>query len=231
MPPTKAYLAILEPMPGGAELDRLTFTYNPKDLSYTKSASWARHDARSAQEAAPPEFTGAQPIKLDVEILLDYYEYGEDISSKIELLTSCCCPLPSTLASNKPSAPWVLFAWGSQTPLTGLVDSVAVKCSLFDSEGNPLRATCTVSIEEIGAQYARQNPTSGSRSEIGSHLVVEGDTLASIAYRHLGSPTAWRVLAEVNGIDDPLSIPVGTRLLIPDSQTSPLPNRGPSLSP
>ena len=42
-----------------------------------------------------------------------------------------------------------------------------------------------------------------------------GDTLHSVAYAEYGNPGFWRVLAEANGVDDPLRIAPGTALLIP----------------
>ena len=45
--------------------------------------------------------------------------------------------------------------------------------------------------------------------------MVEGDSLASVAFHEYGNPTMWRALAEANGIDDPLRVRPGTRLLVP----------------
>jgi len=60
-----------------------------------------------------------------------------------------------------------------------------------------------------------QNPTSGGPAGRRSHLVVQGDSLASIAQRELGDPNLWRVLAEMNDIDDPLIVVPGTSILVP----------------
>jgi nucleoid-associated protein YgaU len=49
-----------------------------------------------------------------------------------------------------------------------------------------------------------------------SHMVVEGDTLASVAYKQYGNAGWWRPLANANGIDDPLKVGAGTRLMVPD---------------
>ena len=48
--------------------------------------------------------------------------------------------------------------------------------------------------------------------------MVAGDSLASIAYREYGAPAYWRALAEANGIDDPLRLRPGTRLLVPPAE-------------
>jgi nucleoid-associated protein YgaU len=48
-------------------------------------------------------------------------------------------------------------------------------------------------------------------------VVGAGDTLHSIAWDEYGNASWWRALAEFNGIDDPLRVNPGVRLLIPTS--------------
>lgn len=222
MAPEKAYLKIIKPKSaggapgGGTEIGRVTFRYNPKEFSYKKTASWDRKPAKGATSSAPPEFKGADPIGLTVEVFLDAYETGKDITRDIDLLTSCCVPLPETISSKKPSPPWVLFGWGARVHITAYVESVDVKCTMFKPDGTPLRATCTVAMKEIPPELAKQNPTSGGVATLRSHLVVEGDSLPLIAYQEYGDAGAWRVLADANGIDDPMRIRSGSRVLVPD---------------
>jgi nucleoid-associated protein YgaU len=216
----KAYISLIRPAAAGggsgAEIGRVTFAYNPKEFSYTKSASWGREEARGAKEAPPVEFKGTQPTALTVEVFLDGYESGSDVSKDIDTLTKCCVPLPDTISSNMPTPPWVIFGWGHKVHITAYVKSVAVKCTMFDQSGAPLRAVCTVTMEEIPQDTPGQNPSSRSLHALRSHLVVAGDTLPSIAYRHYGKADWWRLLADENGLDDPMRLSVGSRLLIPE---------------
>jgi nucleoid-associated protein YgaU len=46
-------------------------------------------------------------------------------------------------------------------------------------------------------------------------VVVAGDTLPSVAFHAYGDPNLWRAVAEANGIDDPMRLRAGTRLLLP----------------
>lgn len=219
--PTKAYLTLIPPnSAGGSELGRVTFPYNPKEISYTKSADWERKAAKGAKKAAMPEFKGAKPTALTVEVFLDGYEDQKDISEDIAILCSCCQPLNDSISSKKPSPPWVVLGWGAQTILTAIVKSVAVKCTMFSSDGKPLRATCTVSLEEVAPDSAPQNPTSGALRTLRTHLMVEGDTLPSVAYKEYGQAGWWRPIAEANDIDDPMRVPAGTRVLVPDVDES-----------
>jgi nucleoid-associated protein YgaU len=45
--------------------------------------------------------------------------------------------------------------------------------------------------------------------------VGRGDTLQSIAFKEYDDAGEWRRIAEANGIDDPLELAPGKRLLIP----------------
>jgi hypothetical protein len=212
----RAYISVIQPKPGGSEISRVKFMYNPKEFSYTKTASWERKPAKGAKKAPPLEFKGVQPSSLTVEVFLDGYETGTDISRDIKTLTTCCQPLASTIQPGKPSPPWVIFGWGSTVHLTAYVKSVAVKCTMFDREGVPLRALCTVTMEEVAPDAAPQNPTSGAITSTRSYQMVAGDSLASVAYREYGEAGRWRALAEANNVDDPMRLPPGTRLLVPE---------------
>jgi Contractile injection system tube protein len=215
--PTKAYISLIPPnSAGGPELARVTFNYNPKELSFNKAAQWQRKPAKGATKAATPEFQGPSPMTLSVELFLDGYEAGQDISDDIDTLYSCCGPMDNSIQAKKPSPPWVVFGWGNNTQLTAIVKSVAVKLTMFGADGTPLRATCTVSMEEVVPDSFAQNPTSGSPNTVRSHLLIEGDSLPSVAYKEYGNAGWWRPLAEANGIDDPLTLTPGIRLLVPD---------------
>lgn len=215
--PTKAYISLVPPnSAGGAELGRVTFSYNPKELSFNKAAQWQRKPAKGATKASKPEFQGPSPMTLSVELFLDGYEAGHDISPDIETLYSCCQPMDNSIQAKKPSPPWVVFGWGNNMQLTAIVKSVAVKLTMFGSDGTPLRATCTVAMEEAVPDSFSQNPTSGSPNSMRSHLLIEGDSLPSVAYKEYGNAGWWRPIAEVNGIDDPFKLVVGSRLLVPD---------------
>ncbi len=51
-----------------------------------------------------------------------------------------------------------------------------------------------------------------------TYTVAEGDTLGDISMRLLGTSKRWREIVELNNIEDPDVVPVGTRLKIPASR-------------
>jgi hypothetical protein len=213
--PAKAFLKLIQPKIGGSEIAKITFTFNPKEYTISKGATWNRSEQRGAKSSVPPDFGGALPSSTTVEIFLDGFESGSDISSDIQLLFSCVCPVTTTIDNNVPSAPWVVFGWG-QMSFTAVVTQVSVRYSMFNPSGQPVRATASVTLEEVPTDTpARQNPTSGSDRVHRSHVVIEGDSLASIAYHYYQDASLWRAIADSNQIDDPMLLAPGRRLLIP----------------
>lgn len=210
---TKARLVISEPKTsGGKEIATIEFPFNPKDFSLTRKANWTSDPAKKAE--SPPEYLGAQPTEISVEMFLDESEQDNgDISKTVAKLLKCLDPHTGT--GDSPSAPHVTFFWGSAIRFHGIVTSVAVNYALFRGTGTPIRGKATVTIKEMGQPAAAQNPTSGSPAGYRTHLMRAGDTLASVAYAEYGNAARWRLLAEANGIDDPSRIPAGQSLLVP----------------
>jgi hypothetical protein len=212
---TKAYLAAK----GGS--DRLDFMFNPKELSITKSSSWKDAQSRGAKKAPKKEFVGTNARTLSMELLFDGWASGKgDVSSKLKQLFDWTCPTQESMSANKPQPSVVVLHWGSQAWFEGYVKQVNATYTLFDDQGTPLRATAKVSLEELPADAASQNPTSGSLPGHRTYRAVSGDSLHSIAYQEYRRPGYWRALAEANGIDDPLRLEPGMTLLIPPQNSA-----------
>lgn len=218
-----AFLEILTPPPSGTTDapasptgERIEFQFNPKELTLTKAAKWKREAAKGAKKSGPPEFLGAEPAKLSLEMFLDATRKMDDsVVKQVEKLFNCCVPTETTRQQQKASPSWVRFHWGSVTGFPAHITKVTAKYTLFTPGGLPVRAVCTVELEEMGGETSGQNPTSGALAARSVRTVVLGDSLPSVAYREYGDPTLWRALAEANDIDDPMRLPVGATLLVP----------------
>jgi len=212
----KAYLTITTPSGTSTQFG---FKYNPNEYTYAKSASWRRTPAAGAAQAGVPEFIGSDPRSMVVEIFLDETDSASaSVSADLETLFSCMAPTAESVSSGKPSPPSVVFGWGSTVSFKAFVRHIEAQVTLFRADGTPSRATCTVTLEEIPTNTPRQNPTSGALATFRTHLVVAGDTMASIAYRAYGRPDQWRAIADANGIDDPTRVLPGTTLLVPPKE-------------
>ncbi|GAA3058453.1 LysM peptidoglycan-binding domain-containing protein [Actinokineospora globicatena] len=200
----------------GAFMYDIPFQFNPKELSLSKNAKWKRDEQRNAKKSGPPEFKGADPVKLALEMFLDATDTMDDkVVKTVEKVFTCCVATEESRQSGKGSPPWVVFKWGGMTGFPAYVASVTAKYTLFTPAGVPVRAVCTVNLEEISGEQGGQNPTSGTRAVRSTHTLVAGDTLQSVAFTAYGDPRFWRDIAELNDIDDPMVLRPGTRLRVP----------------
>ena len=211
----KAYFELFEISSGGGGGKKISFQFNPKELTVAKKAKWESKPTKGNKKAPPPEYVGPEAGSMSLEMFLDAYDNeGCDVPARVQDLLEACTPTQTSEASKTPKPPGVIFAWG-KVYFRGYIESVSAKYTRFTPEGKPIRATVTVSLKELPKDNPKQNPTSGSLAALGARQVVAGDTLAGIAYREYGDPNLWRAIADVNGIDDPMLLPPGTRLLIP----------------
>jgi nucleoid-associated protein YgaU len=200
----------------GELMYEIGFQFNPKELSLTKNAKWSRVPQRNAKKSSPPEFAGSDPCKLSLEMFLDATDTMDDkVVKKVEQLFTCCVATEDSRQHGKGSPPWVVFTWGGMTGFPAYVATVTAKYTLFTPGGVPVRAVCTVNLEEISGEQGGQNPTSGALAARDEHLLVAGDSLPSIAFRAYGNAELWREIAAANDLDDPMRLRPGRRLLIP----------------
>lgn len=207
-----------DPKPG-PKRGRIAFQFNPKDLTLSKSAKWGRGNQKASKSSDLPHYQGPEPSKLSLEMFLDASDTHDDsVVKTVEQLFACCVPTAESHRQKLGCAPWVVFHWGSVSSFTAYIKSVSVKYTLFTPGGMPIRGTATVSLEEIAAEPAGQNPTSGALAAHRVHTVVAGDSLPSIAWQEYGDPTIWRVVAAANDVDDPLRLRAGTALVLPAAE-------------
>ncbi|HEY5115714.1 MAG TPA: peptidase M23, partial [Nakamurella sp.] len=196
----------------------IDFQFNPKEVTIAKTVKWDSKPSTGAKKAGPPEFKGPEPGKLTLEMFFDATaKHDGSVVEAVDKLFSCCIATDKTHANDKPMPPLVVFKWGAITSFPAYVTSVSAKYTLFSAGGVPIRAVCTVSLQEMPGEKGKQNPTSGALATRAIHRVVIGETLASVAYAEYGDPTLWRQLANFNRIDDPMRIPLGSLLMLPSA--------------
>ena len=204
--------AFLQPSSGPA----LTFTFNPADLTLTKTATWTTKPARNAKAAPTSEFTGTSPQSLKLQITLDSrVEPSPSITDRVKQLFDWTRPDPSAADKKKPQPALLVLHWGTQEYFQCFLASVSAKYTLFDPTGVPLKAVVDLTLTETPLSVAAQNPTSGGLVGRRSRTVTAGESLHSIAYDEYGRAGHWRALATVNGVDDPLRLRPGTVLFVP----------------
>lgn len=200
----------------------ITFNYNPDKYNDSVEAKW-RMTRNPANNGTVPQFQGTVTPTLKVDILLDAFAMPTPLlmpSEVIESLKMLVLPTYDSMVAGQPAAPKVTFGWGANVILAeAFVSKVEISYQRF-LLGIPVRATASVTLQEfpLPAPLGGTNPTSGGLATRRTHTVVDGDTLASISYREYKDAGRWRVLAEANGIDDPMRVKVGSVIVVPDRQ-------------
>lgn len=215
--PEKAYLV------SRADGQRLTCKFNPKEIKVSKSAQWKRTPSRGAEQAPEPEFVGTNPRILKMELLFEGWSTGTgDVSADVDTLFTWTNPTAASITANQPQPPLIVLHWGQKSYFEVYVKKVDATFTLFDAQGAPIRAVVSCQFEETPTSAEGQNPTSGGRAGNRTHVVVQGESLQSIAYEEYRSAGQWRAIALANGIDDPFRLLPGTSLLVPPATDAPL---------
>jgi nucleoid-associated protein YgaU len=206
-----AYITILPP---GAGVVR--FPYNPESITIQKSASW-QSTPQAAEVSGTPQFQGSMPQSMSINILLDTFAIPPNPPQvAIDILQQALVPNPANTVAGDAKPPTVMFGWGTNIVMEeAYIKSMSITYKRF-LLGQAIRAEVAVNLEEVPLSLPGTNPTSGAVASRRTHTVIEGDSLASIAFAEYNSPNRWRAIAEVNGIDDPMRVPPGTELLLPD---------------
>lgn len=208
-----AYIQCIElPMPP------IVFQYNPDSFTLTTKGGWT-YSTQPATQGCPPMWKGVTVPETTVKILLDAFAVPPvPPQATIQQLKLLTLPTPESMAAGMPSPTTVIFGWGPNVIMAqAIITSVAVAYERF-LLGVPVRATATVTLKAVPlpAPLGPTNPSSGGLTALRTHTVVEGDTLASIAFKEYQDPNKWRALAEANKIDDPMRLKEGTVLIVPE---------------
>jgi hypothetical protein len=184
--------------------------FNPKEYTITKSTPWKHHDVQG-YDAPTLEFTSGEPYRCQMELFFDRYEEQasvKEITDNIEKLSLVHPDL------HRPAV--ALLTWGKELSFKCILESFSTKYTLFSEEGVAYRAIMSTVWKEFSpAEEQLKGAPRHSADHTKRRVVKQGDTLSWIAGKEYDDPSRWRMIADANGIDDPLHLTPGTELLIP----------------
>lgn len=196
--------------------------FNPARFTFSMSNRWQTEPVPGSN-APSMRYAGGESGKFDVSLVFDTTATGSSVTAhtnKLLKLMDVDTSLTDYDAQrNSGRPPWVTFHWGTDLhTFKAIVTNLSVSLTYFSNEGLPLRAAVEASFAqyEPDANWARQNPTSGTPTPHRTHIVTPGETLDRISALYYGDSTRWRTIAGANGISDPLGVTPGTVLAIPD---------------
>ena len=169
--------------------------FNPSTLDYTVTINAQGEGGQTNQVASTAS------AKLNMELLFDTTDSGEDVRTKTNKVELMLKSGPSTGATGAPptAAPTVTFEWGAFS-FSGIVDSFKQTMDFFAPNGLPLRASVTLSISAATYNFDQKGGDAGNNLNVDQPFVLpDGDpsALATAA----GDPTAARGIASANGLE------------------------------
>ncbi len=209
------------------------FDHNPETMKVNrKQAGGARTPGSSSANIGPTPtgsagtigalFHGTDPMTINIQ---KARLIGPECKPMCDTLMSWLSPASGLLgavaaALGLPAAapPDLIVQWGPPSAgfmITAVMTQVDVTYERIAPSGIPVHASVNMILKEIPSPLSLTNPTSGGRPGRNRHVVSSDESLTSIATAAFGTPSAWRAVAEVNGIDDPTSIEPGDVVYLP----------------
>jgi len=222
MPMPEGYVKAKLAIEGG---DTIQVLFNPTEYTITKGNNWT-FDPIKGTSLPTGKFGGGKPREMQVNLLLDQSlpNDGKSVKDITDSLFKMMEVKGGTGAGAGDAVPpLVTFQWGEMIPFKAAVTSLTVAFQLFKPNGSPIRADVKLAMTQADAATSasakskgkKQNPTTRSAGGLGVHVVKDGDSLQSIAYSNYGDPNRWRLIAESNGIENPLHLRRGRTLNLP----------------
>ena len=196
------------------EVDKLEFPINPAEITISDKSEGNRSGTTGPGEGGK-QGEQKRPREIKFSVVFDTYETREDVRKKyIQKLQKF-----SRIEDELHVPPTLIFTWGQLTADTEAqfpcdLEEFDVTYTMFLPDGTPVRCKVNIVLRDVTPpdQQAEDN---ASPDHAKLHTVRRGDTLESIAYREYDRASEWRRIADANGIDDPLRLEPGTRLLVP----------------
>ena len=212
----KAQLVLLkgDASKGEIGIELLEFQFNPEKVTVSDRSSPTRAPTTAgAGETKQGAAKKAREIQFDVTF--DTYESREDVRDKYINTLQKMARIDVGLHTTNT----LLFCWG----MLSMDDDIMFECDLealtvnytmFLPDGTPVRATASITLKDVTEpEVEGKKQLSPDHAKL--HLVRRGDTLQQIAEHEYDDPGEWRRIADANGIDDPMNLEPGSRLLVP----------------
>jgi hypothetical protein len=194
--------------------------FNPEEYTVNQDVNYAQ-TAVPGLSAPLLQFVHGNMQTLEMELFLDTYEAhqqnsqtlnqaGEDVRKITQRIVGLM-----DIDATTHAPPVLLFTWASLS-FTCVLARASQRFIMFLPDGTPVRARLQVTFNEfrnIDLEAKEVKRETANFSKI--HVVTEGESLSSIAWKTTGDSTIWRPIALRNGIDNPRVLPAGMTLIVP----------------
>ena len=120
--------------------------FNPKEISIDKSVPWQLQKQKGPGDL---QYTGGEPKTMSLELMFDTFESGGDVQAAIDRLDRLS---DVDAGLKRPPKVKVVCGVGGAAGMIpnfeSVIESVAVKYTMFDGDGRPVRATVGLRFKE-----------------------------------------------------------------------------------
>ena len=223
--------------------ERVDCLLNPETVQVTRLAGVRPRSAAGGQLVGtgladdPLLFTGGGRTELVLDLLFDVDFVDSQVRPEdVRTLTRKLWILAENSAEERGSLrpPLVRLVWGKTWNVPGVIVAIAERFDAFAMGGSPRRSWLRLKLVRVAesateAQAGFEDDLAASatpKAASGTAVLATGDGAAQPGYSGvrfdllagdaLGSPLRWRLLAEHNRIANPLDVPPGTALSVPE---------------
>jgi LysM repeat protein len=183
--------------------------FNPEEYSLNRDNNFASQ-AIPGLSSPLIQFAHGNLRTLDMELLFDTYEKLSDVRFKTEKFVHLMEIDPALHAP-----PILIVAWAS-LQFRCVLTKASQKFLLFLDDGRPVRARISASFTEfIDPEHEALQVKRETADFTKQHTVLQGETIANIAFKYYDNPTLWRPIARLNRLDNPRELIAGQALAVP----------------
>lgn len=148
-------------------------------------------------------------------ILRDNGEFIKEKKEDARIVIKKILALQDEIAE-KHRPPICTVKWGDES-FRGTLTQLTYNFTLYTDDAIPACVVCRAVFQEyIDTDKSLQNDNSRQSPDRSKYRTVcEGTQLYQLAYQEYDNPGSWRIIAEANGISDPLDLKVGAVLSLP----------------
>ncbi len=201
--------------------DGYACSFNPAEYTIRNSSDYKENTVMGSQkETLSYTYTNLREFSATLYFAstVDFVELYKDSSlDTASAVTDQTGPIVNAMNidghTHKP--PDVAFVWGNLN-FAGVFTTVTETFTLFSSSGKPIRAKLDITIKEkIDSSLNKKGTPLFSPDRSKSITLTQGMSLWAMAYEEYGDPELWRLIAQANGIKNPLHLENGRVLKLP----------------
>ena len=196
--------------------DKIDVMFNPEEYTLNKDNNFA---SQTIPGLSSPllQFVNGNLRTLDMELFFDTYlpidtegQPPRDVREETDKIVNLL-----KIDSELHAPPVLRFTWAS-LELRCVLVRVSQKFQMFLDDGRPVRARLSCTFNEFIDEEREAKEVNRQTADFSkAHTVIDGETLANIAFRFYGNPQLWRPIAIANRLVDPREIATGQILRIP----------------